>query len=660
MPSVSHLPRLQSLTTANAAAEIARAKLGASLTPNDAKWVNEVAAKFGGDPAVKAALAKLIDSASIADTSSIGGALTAIGRSATTTAPVATGGASTTVSVQAGGGVKPQNVNSLDVVHFKGPSTYEGDFKLKADALTNNYAGVPADKFGTTTVNMPGGASYVVHDMQYDLDDDGKVGMRFVPVADAGGTVVDKDGKTVPAGAIVDAYIRERAGLKPDEPIYALINYIHPETWSGDLSDLAQNKLKTEMASTHLGAYWGDAKTTNSPEEYHNHTFEVTEGDTGYPCNVNLVSMDGVPQALLNKNLRLADGTMNHGVEFPGDYKNDVVRTVDMPTTMMFYRDWIMGADYLHNDRSWFTYCAEHKTLAVNVGLNLPHNLAAFKEMFGDDGEKVWNAFKDKFKKDEGRDFTAADETSFEPLWKKEGLKLEDARPWKDKAEYDAYQAARQAGTLASYTGRVPPEPGKGLAWPPETTSDLLNDFITTYANFEQAGAFVGAASMLGFKDQITQRMGISDDKFLAMTVPVVNKMLIAEAMVTAPGQSADAWMKMASATLLGALGGNAQLQPLVDQCLQGVKAQINNIVAQPVPADAAQARAAAHQWLRDAVQVDVEKARRVAVSDASKVEFNSPPAVVNRVAIGMHESSKFVHITTICTCIAAEHLEPK
>jgi hypothetical protein len=78
------------------------------------------------------------------------------------------------------------------------------------------------------------------------------------------------------------------------------------------------------------------------------------------------------------------------------------------------------------------------------------------------------------------------------------------------------------------------------------------------------------------------------------------------------------------------------------------------------VPADAVQARAAAHQWLRDAVQVDVEKARRVAVSDASKVEFNSPPAVVDRVAIGMHESSKFVHIRTICTCIEGEHLEAK
>ena len=28
-------------------------------------------------------------------------------------------------------------------------------------------------------------------------------------------------------------------------------------------------------------------------------TFEVNEGSTGYPCNVNIVSMDGVPQALL-------------------------------------------------------------------------------------------------------------------------------------------------------------------------------------------------------------------------------------------------------------------------------------------------------------------------------------------------------------------------
>jgi hypothetical protein len=65
-----------------------------------------------------------------------------------------------------------------------------------------------------------------------------------------------------------------------------------------------------------------------------------------------------------------------------------------------------------------------------------------------------------------------------------------------------------------------------------------------------------------------------------------------------------------------------------------------------------------AYAWLRQSVAADLEKARRQAVSDDSKVEFYSPPAVTHRVAISMHESSRHVTIRTVATAVDQGELE--
>ena len=147
--------------------------------------------------------------------------------------------------------------------------------------------------------------------------------------------------------------------------------------------------MKTEGGSTHLGAYIGGGRTTNSPENYHDSSWKVK----GYPANVQMILLQGVPQGELNKNMLAADTVLNKGVKFPSDYKNDVLKTADLNTTLHFYRDWIKDEPYLKNDPQWATYCAEHKTIYA-----MPRPGASgqrpLKMLFASDPSKraAWNA----------------------------------------------------------------------------------------------------------------------------------------------------------------------------------------------------------------------------------------------------------------------------
>lgn len=554
------------------------------------------------------------------------------------------------------GGAKKAGLNPLR--HDK-DNTFDGPWRLTADVLSDRYNDVDHGDFGTTAVELPGGGTYVSNDMVYDLEN-GEVGMHLIPVADNGESIALGD-KTVEGHALMDAHLRKEMGLKDDDPIFALIAYVHPEEHSGDLKALAKDMVKTEMGATHMGAYVGKGVTSNSPESYHNRQWEVG----GYPANVQVISLDGVPQAELNKNALYVDAALNEGVKFPPDYKNDKFRTIDLNTTLMFYRDWMLGADYLRTDPSWKTYCAEHKTIMANVMLNVPHNLDSFKEVFGEqDGQAMWDTFTANFESKNGRQFTAADETHFEPLWKKEGLSAEDIRPF-DKADYDAYDKARHDGALDSFTGPRPLAPGKGMAWAPETTADLVNDFLETYVPVREVGGPLAATALMGFKDVVQGRMGLSDADFFQTAVPVMNKMMIADAMMHAedPG-----YAKKAAAHLYLGFGGNmADLAPggqpdaakmgLVEQCLQGVKDKLGDILMSD-RGDAAARKQAADAWLQKAIQPDLARARKLAVSDPGKTQFYSPPAVSHRVAIGLHESSPFVNVRTVATAVDASEVD--
>jgi len=509
---------------------------------------------------------------------------------------------------------------------FTGPAKFEGEISIDPSLLAGKFRGVSADKFGTTTVELPTGGTYNVRDMHYVLNDQGDVGMRFVPVADHQDITL-KDGTTVPGHQVMDNFLRKAMGLQANERLFSLIAYMHPEENKGGLKELATTFLKTEGGQTHLGAYIGNGRTTNSPEGYHNNVWKVD----GYPANVLMVSLDGVPQATLNENGFIADAVLNKGVQFPPDYKKDVYRTVDLATTLQFYHDWIRDAAYLKNDSTWHTYCAEHKTIVTNVMLNVPHNEKAFKEIWGDtDGAQLFAECKAKFKAATGEEMK---ETDFEPLWKKDGI----TNPTQEK------------------------KVGKGLAWAPETTADLVCDFVESYASFRDVGSAATASIVFGFKDTAVDRMGITEQAFFELALPIVNRIIVADAMCSAAGNAAmlEGFIKKTQGTLYVALGGNVQdlaptgtpnpaIMGLVEKCFVGVKAQAAALAQQQ-----SVSKDDAWRWLQAEMRPDLEKAREQAVANPnSDVQFYSPPAAPYRVATGIHESNKFVHVKVLCTAI--------
>lgn len=545
-------------------------------------------------------------------------------------------------------------------MHRKGVATFEGA-KLKPEVLERAFGGIKAEDFGTTRVKLPGmggpGKEFTVRDMQYDLGG-GKLGMRMVPVKD-----------NDPAGnKAMDDLIRKESKLGPNEPIFTLVAYLHPEKHTGSIKELGDTMLKTEMGNTHTGAYVGGGKTTNSPENYHGKTWQVK----GYPANVQVISLANTPQGTLNKNLLAADSVLNNGVKFPPDYKNDPFKTVDLNTTLMFYRDWIKGEAYLKDDPSWHTYCAEHKTIVTNVGLNVPHNENSFKEIFGaDEGATLWGQFKDKFKAANGREFTAADETHFEPLWKKEGLKPEQIRA-PSKAEYDAHQAARFDGTLKSgaYRGYEPLPVGRSLAWKPESTADLIKNFMETYAPFKEVGGVISSAAILSFKQVAMERMGISDADFMKLAKPLLQEMMAAEALARAPTDPAKLpeWSQQTTGALYVGLGGKPQdfapggtVNPALMGLAKELMGKVPTALAQlPKVAnlDAGKRNDYANGWMRRNIQDELAAARGAMVSDPGKTEFYSPPAITNRVVNGIVDSNRFVNIRVVATAVDASEVQ--
>ncbi len=549
---------------------------------------------------------------------------------------------------------------------FQGEPTFEGIYRITATALKEVYANISThNEFGSTNVTLPNGQTVNVKDMMYDLGE-GKVGMHIIPVNDHD-NVTNSAGESVAGSQLMDDFLRDKMGLTSDDPIYALIAYIHPELNAGDLSSLAESMLKTEMGNTHLGAYFGKGVTSNSPEDYHNRQWS----NAGYPANVQILSLQGVPQALLNKNAQLVDAVLNNGVIFPGNYKNDKFRTIDLNTTLFFYKEWLLKSpennNVLREDESWGTYCAEHKTIVANVMLNLPHNKEAFDETFGDESDAVWTAFKKDFKRHNGRSFKSSDETYFEPLWKKAGLsavelprKRNCIRAWKNIEEYNHYDAARHAGALDDYTGFTPLTPGVGMAWAPETTADLVKNFADAYTSLRNVGGAMCAATIAAFMPQVSDRMGISADDYFKLGIPVMVKIMMADAKMNAANEFG--WLQTKTITLYVALGGKQEdaiagnFDPKIKTLVDAVMSPIEQALPQIISEEALNIDDA-ERWLYKSIEVDLKEARKTAVSDPKKTQFYSPPAVTHRIAIGIHPASPFIKIKTVATAVHSEEV---
>jgi len=562
------------------------------------------------------------------------------------------------------------------IIHSTSPNVFAGDYAISQSAL-ERYK-VTSEHFGSTRVILSPSVSYYTKDYPYRLDD-GAIGMRVVPVSDKQ-VVQTSDGRVVPGFQVLDEHLREAMGLEDDDPIFAYLSYFHPEQNEGTLKELAAGKgtVKPQLGFTHVGSYLGSGLTMNAPVFYHHHRFGVdghANGLDGYPAHASFISLPWVPQKTLNANATLACLMLNHGVNFPPDYLKARCRPADLNTMLMFYRDWILDKDYLRTDSSWFTYCFAHESLISTIMLNLPHNEAAFCEVYGTDGGKeLFAAFKNKYYNAQGFDFLDTDETDFLPLWKKEGLTQDQIKPFTLET-YNAYEKARHEGTVDRFKGQKPLDPTRGTPWGPMYAAEIVFEFCTTYADMPDCGAIATTAIILGFMEEVDQRMGLGEVEYLTFAMPIVQKLMLADARVKAKANS-DSYLADTFKALYAALGGKgaapesakeaaSQIQNKHDY--EELKSKFKSV---EVAAIAAWAMLdvvehwkeiieqdpltidEAYDQFREDTGPDIQKACVLPIAETGRIEYNMVPATLHLIGNDAYAHNPLITVNTVCTAV--------
>ena len=520
------------------------------------------------------------------------------------------------------------------------------EYVVAPGSLDRKFRGVRAEDFGTVTVHVPQTSSYRVEDFHYRVGRD-RLGMRLIPVSDERDVVLP-DGTPVGGADVLDAVLRHELRLGDDEPIFAILSYIHPEEHASSPAMLPRSS-KLQLAYRHVGSYLGAGRTTHALSQHHRWRGEsllrMGLNADRHPANVQVLSLRGVPQAVLNRNARIVDGIVTAGVRVPEDADNITdCPTVDLTTILQYYRDVIRQADYLE-DLAWYTNCSVHKMIVVNVLLNVPHNVAAFKEIFGEDGPALWADFRHRYATVHGEPFTTADETTFTPLWKLVGLASAAIRPLTLR-EYLAYRAAYQEDRLEQYDGRQPLRPNAGLAWPLENVVDLLREFIDTYASFERAGGIMMAAELLLMAEPLARRIGLEPRAYIAAVTPIAGKILAAEAVRR--GTAAMAWLETAHRELRWTVRTSTPdvgLDAAVEAFVVAARHEFFELLRHGPPRpDGAAA------WLADALPPALDDLRRSTTDLGTRTGRFASPSVFHRIALGRYPKSPLVEMRTVCT----------
>ena len=573
------------------------------------------------------------------------------------------------------------------VVHDTGQSNFPSPYELTDLALKN--FDVSRENFGSTEILLPSGQHYIVKDYVYPLPD-GTNGMHFIPVNDYG-SILTPENEQVNGNSIIDKFLRDKMKLRDDEPIYALLNYFHPEQNKGSIEFLTTKSDKIEMGFTHLGAYHGLGYTTNSPFLYHANRFCV-DGSTdntifGYPANVQIISMTGVPQSTLNKNLQYADTILNFGIMFPKNYKESKFRASNLNISLMFYRDWIKYEGYLRNDDTWFTYCAAHKTLVANIALNLPHNLQSFQEVYGqEEGSDLFQRFVKLYSNIIGPDpgFVSVNETDFVPLWKQQGFTVEQISPF-TLDEFNDYQSARHENRLGTFTGKKPLKPNQGTVWTAQTSADVIYNFIRQYVEILDASSVGSSAVILAFMPIIDERMGISQLEYLVHAMPMIEKLMVADASIFA-AKDQNNYLQTVFTELIIAFGGKSDNTFVLKDEIKKIKilklteAGVNDFIKNNYVPEALAAWALisvvekwdeiikagtvppmeAYNVMMENIQSEIDIAKEILVTNPAKIEYNAPPAIIHGICNGIYKSNEFVTVEEVCTVIDYSQLQLK
>lgn len=568
--------------------------------------------------------------------------------------------------------------------HCEGDMFYAGEFEIDATALQTYYKGVAPAHFGSLALIGPDGKQIVsratgrpkyIRDLQYPVGNK-KIGMRIIPVADRpGGTgwanqaqqdkdglypIVKKtaDGHDVKGAELLDAQLRKSMGLTdPNAPIFAFIYYLHPEIHQMPISEVGKpSYLRTENGITHVGAYLGNGRTRNSPFNYHG--MKIFE-ESGYPASLATVSLKGVDQATLNQNFLITTvllNEMNGGPKFPSDYKKDFYRNISMEESLAFFRGWMDPTwtrpgtskpymELLKNSLSYYTYCAEHITLITNVALNLPQNEVGYKAVFGNDaGYKMWNIAKQNYKKITGENMPVVAE--FNPLWKLEKPIIDDLTKIK--------------------------KPGKAMGWRAQKTADLLVNFVEQYAAYPDVGPVFSTAAVVGFANEVKSRLGVEPTEYLQKIMPIVNSMFRFDAQTyplkNAPSPEAafDEMVAKYTGGLKQVFAGNSGLAPLTEQIVGSVE---NTLKAKKAIIIQNSGKSVADSWkgfLNDTKKAYVTlinmkppnvPGQNSIEEEPTFITHYSPPAVFQRMALGLYEHNSNISFDVVATAVRPEEV---
>ena len=149
---------------------------------------------------------------------------------------------------------------------------------------------------------------------------------------------------------------------------------------------------------------------------------------------------------------------------------------------------------------------------------------------------------------------------------------------------------------------------------------------METYAPFNEVSGYASSSGILGFKSNVVERMGISDAVFMSAAMPVINKIMVAEAVARAP----------AAAGLYVSYGGapadsapRRYCQPAIDGTGKSQPSRHWNFHSHHPASLAPQKRAStANALIKNSIKVDMERARSVMTGSPQAIEAYSPPAV--------------------------------
>lgn len=514
-------------------------------------------------------------------------------------------------------------------------------------------------------------------------EDDKKLPKTKIPVGevDANGKVT-LTGESVTKSTVIDLdNLLINRGAKSDRlndfwDIFAVTTYTHADEFAGALPTLPPTKIQGSI--THMGAYYGRGRTRNSPILEVGGRIWGGEG-TEFPINLFEVRFaDGgkTPRRIVNVTERQVntilngDGTEVNQVKFPyGKYEFDWILVDTLADHLNFYAAWIDPkypvkmrlSDHLpgapNTEMTWATairtkdefatYCAEHITLSINVALNLPFNEAAYVEAYqnaveGDPeyGKKLFKMASAIYTRNSGN---KPEVTEFTPLWKRDKL----ADPMSGKST----------------------KPNFGLAWPMQSTVDMVDNFISQYASWPEIGAPLSAAVLLGFAEQLHERIALSPEEFAQQyALPIVTSMFFHESL-TQDIKTKTKWDKYVKGkmaefqTILSQVPGSqpdvvvgavtAALTPLM-KAAQDTQAQ-NDKKPLTYPS-------AFNLFAKDMDQY-IKKGRErpldpVACGKEGQkcVKWNTPPPILHRVALGLHPHNKNVLIDLVGTLFDAKN----